>query len=682
MDWEDIIKRFKRKYPLVHTPLSPEERQKLERELEQRRKEKLEQKRRTNFRLLSRKILNDVDELTKVNPAFRDKVNEFKNEFENIVRQTFPRYDTAKHTLVGGGGTIRLFSIDTLSKDINNLLKVFSITNEENRLELVLEVLKNQINKVYTEKGEEEPYDIQLSEQLEELRIHQLDNMSQPQYEKLLINIGRAESQLYRTLKTIWPDEKKPTEETEETETTQTLETVPRRERIVEAKRTTIDWEGIGEELRDKFRDIVRINEFQKVEATDALKDAFESILRSELVTEDEEGKTINLTPDRYSKLHSYPDYARVHYFIEHMVRTYKKNKNSIYLQPQKAFGKTGLNKDASLLTLIIRIYQKYYSNTTIPRVMSFHTVSPREQTTTKIEEEDFYVIDPRSGEKVFGTEEIRQLFTEVDDPSKIKYAGFDIAGTLSDDKTFEALSPEEAKRIWGSKPPPGGKIVEIKDINSLAQMLREGGIQTDLEDEEQTTPKTQRVWLREKPEKAGTHSVSMAPPIRRKDEDGNFIETDEEWEKKLDEHKEKIKRIRQSQREQLSGDSRFQTKKSLDLLLSELGIDSDTIVKEDTSEILQELNKKDKRLLKTLLQLANPTEYFNEDVLKLGELITMLKSLGVVNNNKKLKKKVLKYEDENLNVVKRAVRLRREYEKLYKSIREVIYPKTGDDDE
>ena len=58
------------------------------------------------------------------------------------------------------------------------------------------------------------------------------------------------------------------------------------------------------------------------------------------------------------------------------------------------------------------------------------------------------------------------------------------------------------------------------------------------------------------------------------------------------------------------------------------------------------------------------------------------MKSLGVVNKNKNLKKQILKYEDENLKVVKRAVRLRREYEKLYKSIREVIYPKSGDEDE
>jgi hypothetical protein len=123
-------------------------------------------------------------------------------------------------------------------------------------------------------------------------------------------------------------------------------------------------------------------------------------------------------------------------------------------------------------------------------------------------------------------------------------------------------------------------------------------------------------------------------------------------------------------------------TKKALDSLLDELGVESDTIIKEDTGIILEELNKKDKRLIKTLLQLANPTEYFNEDVLKLGELITAMKSLGVVNKNKNLKKQILKYEDENLKVVKRAVRLRREYEKLYKSIREVIYPKSGDEDE
>ena len=131
-----------------------------------------------------------------------------------------------------------------------------------------------------------------------------------------------------------------------------------------------------------------------------------------------------------------------------------------------------------------------------------------------------------------------------------------------------------------------------------------------------------------------------------------------------------------------LSGVKFDETRKALDNLLIQLGVTTDTIVKEDSGVILSELNKKDRRLVKTLLQLAHPTEYFNEDVLKLGELITVLKSLGVVNKNKGLKKRILKYEDENLMVVKRAVKLRREYEKLYKSIREVIYPKTGDDNE
>ena len=148
-----------------------------------------------------------------------------------------------------------------------------------------------------------------------------------------------------------------------------------------------------------------------------------------------------------------------------------------------------------------------------------------------------------------------------------------------------------------------------------------------------------------------------------------------EEWEKEF-----------QEAQAEMYGEGKYpkggKVGKALDLLMGELGVTSNTIIKADNSKILQELNKKDKRLVKTLLQLAHPTEYFNEDALKLGELITVLKSLGIVNDNKALKKKVLKYEDENLKVVKRAVRLRREYEKLYKSIREVIYPKSGEKDE
>ena len=77
-----------------------------------------------------------------------------------------------------------------------------------------------------------------------------------------------------------------------------------------------------------------------------------------------------------------------------------------------------------------------------------------------------------------------------------------------------------------------------------------------------------------------------------------------------------------------------------------------------------------------TILNAADPTEYFGQDFLKLGEIIKTLKVLGVVKGDKKLNKKVLRYEDENLKVVKLATRLRKDYEKLYSNLRELVYPK------
>ena len=75
-------------------------------------------------------------------------------------------------------------------------------------------------------------------------------------------------------------------------------------------------------------------------------------------------------------------------------------------------------------------------------------------------------------------------------------------------------------------------------------------------------------------------------------------------------------------------------------------------------------------------MNAADPTEYFGQDFLKLGEIIKKLKVLGVVKGDKKLNKKVLRYEDENLKVVKLATRLRKDYEKLYSNLRELVYPK------
>ena len=121
--------------------------------------------------------------------------------------------------------------------------------------------------------------------------------------------------------------------------------------------------------------------------------------------------------------------------------------------------------------------------------------------------------------------------------------------------------------------------------------------------------------------------------------------------------------------------------KKSLDALLEELGESDDIIFKEDTGLILSSLNKTQKKKLKTILNVADPTEYFGHDFLKLQEVIKVLKTLGVVKGDKKLGKKVIKLEDKNLKVVKLATRLRKDYENLYRDIRELIYPKTGEDE-
>jgi|TARA_R100000482_G_scaffold124807_1_gene79152 hypothetical protein len=121
------------------------------------------------------------------------------------------------------------------------------------------------------------------------------------------------------------------------------------------------------------------------------------------------------------------------------------------------------------------------------------------------------------------------------------------------------------------------------------------------------------------------------------------------------------------------------ETKKSLDNLLVVLGEQDDILIKEDVGLILESLNKKQKKKIKAILNIADPTEYFGHDFLKLSELIRLLRTLGVVKGDKKLNKKVLRLDDENIKVVKLATRLRKDYENLYRELREMIYPKSGE---
>jgi len=121
------------------------------------------------------------------------------------------------------------------------------------------------------------------------------------------------------------------------------------------------------------------------------------------------------------------------------------------------------------------------------------------------------------------------------------------------------------------------------------------------------------------------------------------------------------------------------ETKKSLDDLLVAIGEEDEIIIKEDIGLILESLNKNQKKKVKAILNIADPTEYFGHDFLKLSELIRLLKTLGVVKGDKKLNKKILRYDEENVKVVKLAARLRKDYERLYSDLREMIYPKSGE---
>ena len=102
-----------------------------------------------------------------------------------------------------------------------------------------------------------------------------------------------------------------------------------------------------------------------------------------------------------------------------------------------------------------------------------------------------------------------------------------------------------------------------------------------------------------------------------------------------------------------------------------------DILLKEE-SKILNALDSKKKKKLKKTLQAAEPTEYFGQDFTKLGELITMMKTLDLVKDDSKMQKKVKTVGEQNVDMVATASKLRKQYEQLYRDIREMIYPKSA----
>tara|TARA_R100000900_G_scaffold143029_1_gene125410 strand:- start:236 stop:601 length:366 start_codon:yes stop_codon:yes gene_type:complete len=109
-------------------------------------------------------------------------------------------------------------------------------------------------------------------------------------------------------------------------------------------------------------------------------------------------------------------------------------------------------------------------------------------------------------------------------------------------------------------------------------------------------------------------------------------------------------------------------------------GDGNDFILKEEKEkskkDILDSLDAKGRKKLKKILQSAEPTEFFGQDFTKLGELIEVLRELDLTKSDKKLNKKMKSMDERNIDIVATATKLRKEYELLYRQLRDLVYPK------
>ena len=98
--------------------------------------------------------------------------------------------------------------------------------------------------------------------------------------------------------------------------------------------------------------------------------------------------------------------------------------------------------------------------------------------------------------------------------------------------------------------------------------------------------------------------------------------------------------------------------------------------------DILSSLSTKERKKLKKVLQSAQPTEFFGKDFTQMGILIDALKGLQLVKDDGKLNKKMKSMDDRNLDIVATATELRKDYELLYRQLRDLVYPKKKKGDE
>ena len=97
---------------------------------------------------------------------------------------------------------------------------------------------------------------------------------------------------------------------------------------------------------------------------------------------------------------------------------------------------------------------------------------------------------------------------------------------------------------------------------------------------------------------------------------------------------------------------------------------------KKPKKKLLDGLDAKKRKRLKKVLQSAQPTEFFGKDFTQMGELIDVLKDLDLVKSDNKLKKKMKSMDDRNIDIVASATELRKDYELLYRQLRDLVYPK------
>ena len=99
-------------------------------------------------------------------------------------------------------------------------------------------------------------------------------------------------------------------------------------------------------------------------------------------------------------------------------------------------------------------------------------------------------------------------------------------------------------------------------------------------------------------------------------------------------------------------------------------------ILKEKKQEPKKLLDSLDAKGRKRLKKAAEPTEFFGQDFTKLGELIETLRELELIKSDKKLNKKMKSMDERNIDIVATATKLRKEYELLYRQLRDLVYPR------